>query len=246
MLSAITVNQVLASLNVIFSWQVKHKKLASNPVEPFEPLAETPRERSFLSPAEVRKLFNARRIGTVWGGDRRHYALNLLAASTGMRLGEIQALQNQFVFRGYLQVEHGWTRFGLGDPKTRRSKRVIPLPSKTQARLRELMEISPYQDPEDLVFWGSGPRTPVPQTTVLEQLYRAFGKIGVTEKNRTQRNVSFHSWRHFFNTFLRAAHIPDSKLQAITGHSTVEMTERYTHFQPEDFKDVLAIQEQIV
>jgi integrase len=243
-LSTITINQILASLKIIFREGVRLGELAEDPSKTIEPLEEIPRERSFLTPQEVRKLFNARSIRKVWSGDRRNYTLSLLAASTGMRLGEIQALQVQYVSGGFVKVEHGWTRYGIGDPK-RGSKRTIPLPSKTRSCLRELMELSPYQDPEDLVFWGADRRRPIAQTFVLDHLYQAFAKIGILDAERAQRNINFHSWRHFFNTALRGR-VPDAKLQALTGHRTLEMTENYTHFRPEDFKDVLAIQEQIV
>lgn len=243
-LSAITVNQVLASLKIIFREGLRLGKIETDPTSTITPLEETPRERSFLTPQEVKKLFNARTIRNVWCGDRRNYTLNLLAASTGMRLGEIQALQVQHVDAGFLRVVHGWTRYGLGEPK-RGSRRAIPLPSKTRTRLRELMQISPYQDPEDLVFWGPDCRRPISQTFILDSLYAALEKIGIPKVDREQRNINFHSWRHFFNTFLRGK-VPDAKLQALTGHRTIEMTENYTHFRPEDFKDVLQIQEQIL
>jgi site-specific recombinase XerD len=168
-LSPTTVNQILASLKIIFSESVRLGRLAVDPTRTVEPLEERPRERSFLAPAEVRKLFNLRTIKKVWDGDRRQYTLNLLSASTGMRLGEVQALQNRFVFNGYVQVEHGWTRFGLKEPK-RGSKRVIPLSSKTQLRLRELMQLSPYQDPEDLVFWGEARDRSLSQSYILDHL----------------------------------------------------------------------------
>jgi integrase len=107
------------------------------------------------------------------------------------------------------------------------------------------MEISRYEDPEDPVFWGSDRRRPFAQAFVLDHLYAAFTKIGIPEAQRQRRNINFHSWRHFINAFLRGK-VPDAKLQALTGHRTIEMTENYTHFRPEDFKDVLAIQEQLV
>ncbi len=239
-----TVNQILACLKIIFSESVRLGRLAVDPTRTVEPLEERPRERSFLAPGEVRKLFNLRTIKKVWDGDRRQYTINLLAASTGMRLGECQALQNRFVFNGYVQVEHGWTRFGLKEPK-RGSKRVIPLPSKTQLRLCELMQLSPYQDPEDLIFWGEARDRPLSQNYILDHLYTALEEIGVSPEERMRRNISFHGWRHFFNSFLRGK-VADVKLQKLTGHRTQEMLENYTHFSIGDYKDVLAVQEKMI
>ncbi len=72
---------------------------------------------------------------------------------------------------------------------------------------------------------------------------KALHKIGINEEERRKRNITFHSWRHFFNTLCRVNNISDSKLQRITGHKTDKMTEHYTHYSKNDFKDILAVQE---
>lgn len=243
-LSPTTVNQILAVLKVIFKEGVRKQTLSYNPAATVEPLEEERRERSFLTPAEIRKLFDEKQIGEVWGGDVRHYTLNILAASTGMRLGEIQALQRRFVFTDYIQVEHGWTRYGLKDPKAGQ-KRCIPLPTRTAGWLKKVMTGSPYKEPQDLVFWGRSREKPMAQTYILDTLYSAFDVIGVAEEDRAKRNISFHSWRHFFNTSLRGK-VADAKLQKLTGHRTMEMTENYTHFSVNDFADVRLVQEDML
>ena len=67
--------------------------------------------------------------------------------------------------------------------------------------------------------------------------------IGITEHERVERNLIFHSWRHFFNTYLRSRGVPDAKIQAITGHRTQELTEHYTKFGLEHYKDVYDAQD---
>ncbi len=74
---------------------------------------------------------------------------------------------------------------------------------------------------------------------------KALENIGIPDTERRERNISFHSWRHFFNTLCRVGMVPDSKLQRITGHHTQKMTEHYTHYKIKDFKDVMQIQEEI-
>ena len=74
-------------------------------------------------------------------------------------------------------------------------------------------------------------------------MYKAFEQIGITHQEREERNITFHSWRHFYNSLMRGK-IHDAKLRRLTGHKTLEMTEHYTHFNITDFKDVLIIQEQ--
>jgi integrase len=118
----------------------------------------------------------------------------------------------------------------------------VPIPGKTSSFLKKLIETSPYQDPDDLVFWGVDRKNPIDHKIIAKKLYQAFKKIGISKEDRKERNITFHSWRHFFNSFFRTK-IPDAKLQRMTGHKNIQMTEYYTHFRIEDFQDVLQIQE---
>ena len=243
-LSPTSVNQVLSCLKIIFREAVRLGDLARDPTISVMPLKENRKTKSFLSPDEARQLFEDTRIGEIWDGNLAHYTLNLVAASTGMRMGEVQDLQVQYVKDGYIQIEHAWIRrYGLDEPKWG-SKRPVPIPSKTQLHLKDLIAMSPYSDPEDLVFWGVERKKPIDSKKINEVLYVAFEKIGISDELRRERNVTFHSWRHLFNSFLRTR-VPDVKLQRITGHRTQEMTELYTTFRIEDFQDVLEIQEEL-
>jgi integrase len=103
--------------------------------------------------------------------------------------------------------------------------------------------MSPFNEPDDFVFFGSTRNLPLSNEVILRTLYKVFEKIGITPENRRERNITFHSWRYFYNSLLRGR-IHDSKLQRLTGHKTDEMTEHYTRFNIDDFRDVKAIQEQ--
>ena len=67
--------------------------------------------------------------------------------------------------------------------------------------------------------------------------------IGITEKIRQTRNITFHSHRHFLNSLLINANIPVQKIQSITGHLTAEMTQHYYHL--DDMQDVQKVQERV-
>jgi integrase len=105
--------------------------------------------------------------------------------------------------------------------------------------------MSPYQDPEDLVFCGEDRKTPIQHREIETCFYSAMAKVGITREERHRRNVSFHSWRHWYNTLLRAKGIADAKVQEVTGHRSQAMTEHYSHFAIADFKDVLAVWEEV-
>ena len=60
------------------------------------------------------------------------------------------------------------------------------------------------------------------------------------------RNLSFHAWRHFLNTLLLTSNVGLSKVQKVTGHKTLKMTEHYTHFDTTQFKEVVAVQDNLL
>ena len=109
-------------------------------------------ERGILTGTEIRKLFDEKSISKVWA-DRKHYTLNLLAASTGMRMGELQALPVHAVHDNYVEVAQSWERRdGIKSGTKTGAGRVVPLPAVTSKHLRELIASSPYQESDDLVF----------------------------------------------------------------------------------------------
>ena len=242
-LSHTTVNHCLTCLKIMLKEAVRLEYLHKNPADSIIQLKEKPKEKSILTINEVRKLFRDDNIDRIWGGNRRYYTINLLSACTDMRLGECRALQIQHVHDDYVSVVWNWDpKYGLKVPK-RNSKREIPIPQKTSFCLKDLITMSPYQENEDFIFLGFNRKTPIGPKIVLKALYTALENIGITSNERQDRNVTFHSWRHFYNSLLRGK-VHDAKLRQLTGHKTLAMTDHYTHFNIDDFKDVLQIQEQ--
>lgn len=246
LLSAMTINQVLGTLKIMLAEGVRRGDLSQNPAATIEPLGENRPEKGILTTAEVRALFNRDKLAVVWDGDLRHYVLNLLSAHTGMRLGECQALARECVCDAYIDVQRSFARkYGFKEPKLG-SFRKIPLQGSPMSALRELMAMSPYQDPGDLVFWGPDRYVPIDHKTVAEKLYAALGKIKITSQIRKARRITFHSWRHFANSYLRAHGVPDVKLRRVTGHKSEQLSDHYTHFHVSDLADVVAVQESIL
>jgi integrase len=80
---------------------------------------------------------------------------------------------------------------------------------------------------------------------ITKGLYAALERIGLSHEERTRRNINFHSFRHFFNSVMRARQIPVAVLQSVTGHTTLEMTDRYSHFSLDNFKEIVAVQAEV-
>lgn len=241
-----TINRILGTARVMFSYAVDMGELESNPVAPVHELKENPAARGILTMEELKALFGPEASENVWHKEPRHFALNLLAASTGMRLGECQALQVQYVHPDHLEVQHSWDdQWGLSAPKWN-SARVIPLPSRTASALQALIGLHRWGDPEpeDVVFWGHDRRTPLTKTAILKQFKTALTRIGITEEQRRARVLLFHGYRHGFNTMIRGT-VPDEQLRRVTGHKTLAMTDNYDHAAAKHLADVKAQQEKL-
>ena len=61
-----------------------------------------------------------------------------------------------------------------------------------------------------------------------------------------RRNLSFHAWRHFLNTLLLTSNVGLSKVQKVTGHKSLKMTDHYTHFDTKQFTEVVDVQNNLL
>ena len=237
-LSASTVRQTQIAVRQVFEWATRRRVMQRVPL--IETVVGKAKERGVLSPEEVKALFQL----PDW--PRKHLAINMLAYSTGMRLGEILALRRSSVHQaeGYVDVEVSWDRVtkSVKSTKTRKA-RFVPVPTSVQSLLLETMDASPYREPEDLIFAGRKRSQPLDRKMVERVLFKMLERLGIDEDKRATRNISFHSSRHFYNSLLINRGIPDLKVKALTGHSTDAMTAHYYHI--DDLKDVAALSETI-
>lgn len=97
-------------------------------------LPETKKQQALLTLVEVERLFDESNFDQFWHGNMIHYTLYLVAASTGRRMAEIQALQDGNIYPGYIRVTQSWTcKYGLvHDSRTKRHVRDVPIPKKTE------------------------------------------------------------------------------------------------------------------
>jgi integrase len=207
-----------------------------NPTYAVKELTDEENERVILTLEEIRKLFPAQ-WNTVWD-NWVAYKANRLAAGTGMRIGEIRGLRREHIHDDYIQVAGQYTRKGY-KPKTKTKKnRDIPINQAIRRELEELIAING----EGYLFSEDEGVTPVRSETLQRQYNKALERIGIDGTERKKRNLTFHAWRHFFNTLLRMKNITDAKVQSVTGHLTKKQVERYTHFDTREFAEVREVQ----
>lgn len=234
-----TINMILKLFSTVLQQAANEKIIPENPAASVPFVRVEWSRRKTLSREEIKMLVGNSEL---WD-DYRQYAINLLALTTGMRIGEIQGLQLDHVFSDHITVRKSWSNEeGLKEPK-QRSIRDIPISKNMHAVLQRVIQET---RPQSFVFFGSDYDRPMGRDLITRALYRAFEKIGIDEQERKERRLNFHAHRHCLQTQLRSAGVPDSKIRIIAGHRNPQMTDLYTHYQHEDFTEVIAIQDDLV
>jgi integrase len=148
----------------------------------------------------------------------------LLGILTGMLVGEILGLRRKDVDfpSGQIRVAQACYRGLLGSPKTKGSRRTLPLPRVLVSLLIRIYEHSPRTGEDDLVFQTRN-GTPLNDTNLLHRCLKPAGlKIGLP-------SLSWHTLRRTHATLLQEAGASLRDTQAQLGHSRMSTTlEVYT------------------
>lgn len=154
-------------------------------------------------------------------------AIVAIAVLTGLRIGEILALRWKRVdfLNETLEVAETYSSGEFGPPKTRSSRRVIPMSATLSGTFKQLRPTS--CDPESLVFatWKGTPLND-------KNLYNRHLAPACDGIDRPR--ISWHSFRHTHATLLHEAGESLKTAQALLGHSDLETTLGvYTHAIPD-------------
>jgi integrase len=195
------------------------------------------REFEPLAPEEARTLLAA-------AAEDRLYAVYVLALVLGIRRGEILGLRWSAVDldRATLRVQASLQRVGgqlvLTSPKTKRSRRAIPLPravvtvleAHRDAQVVERAEAEVWAD-DDLVF-----TTSIGTAIEPRNLSRHFEAL----RDRAKvRRVRFHDLRHSCASLLFELGVPLRMVMETLGHSQISTTsDIYTHVLPAQYREV--------
>lgn len=149
----------------------------------------------------------------------------LLSLHTGMRSGEVFGLE-------WSNIDLHNAKLRLLDTKTR-SPRTVPLTATAIAMLKARKKVST----SGYVFPS---RTGDPIKNVSTTFDRVVDALGFNEgvEDRRKRLV-FHSLRHSAASFLVQSGVPLYTVSQILGHSSMDMTKRYSHLELSDLKDAV-------
>jgi integrase len=240
LLKAKTINLALFTLKIMLGEAVKRKLLKVNPCLEVKELTEEESVRVILNADEFKRLFPVD-WSTVWENETV-YKANLLAACAGLRIGELRGLRGDMVFDTYIHVKGQYLGKSYVDHTKTKDDRSIPISPVMRKMLDDLL----LKNDADYVFSDDGGKTPITNNMLNDGLTKALINIGISYEEKLKRNLSFHAWRHFLNTLLLTSNVGLSKVQKVTGHKTLKMTEHYTHFDTTQFTEVVAIQNNLL
>lgn len=157
------------------------------------------------------------------------YAAPVFATAffTGMRRGEIMGLT-------WPKVDMKNRIIRLEGPDTKNGKsREIPICEDLFQTLRGI----PRAIHDDHVFLFRG--RPIGDIRYL--LKKACQEVGIEYGRNLPDGFTFHGCRHTFNTNMRRAGVSQSVIMEITGHSSLDMFQRYNTVDGDDIKKAIGL-----
>ena len=241
-----TINKIIGTARIMFGYSFTMGELETNPVRAREGVERDAAGARHYLHGGAGEVCSGRRLAKFWKGELRHYTLNLIAASTGLRLGECQALRVQDIDpEGFVRVAHSWDdRHGMNAPKWN-STRIVPLPSRTAEAIENLLALHRWGDPQpyDVLFWGVDRVHPDkdldPET--VQGCARSDRHHG-GEASRAKPRLSPLGGTDSIATSEGRCRTSSS---ARNGYRSEAMTDRYDHVRLESLRDVLAVQDKL-
>jgi integrase len=215
-LSPATVRKAVFALRQCLSAAVADNRLVMNPAADVPLPSEQLKAPRFLTQSEVERLVEAM--------PDRYRALVLAGAYAGFRWGEAAGLtrRNVDVLRSRLRVVNtavevrGHVTLGQ-EPKTRRSRRSVPVARSVMRQFEEHLAAYVGPEPDALVF--TAPRGgPLARSLFARRVWQpAVARAGLSD-------VTFHGLRHSFVAILVAAGCNVREVSEWAGHNNVAFT----------------------
>jgi integrase len=204
-----TLNRLRAALSVFFTWAIAcGYATGPNPVRAVRKFRESAGRTRYLSAQEADRLLLA--------AAPHLKPIVLTALHTGGRLSEILALR-----WADIDLDAGVVTFRRETTKSRRT-RSVPMSADLRLGLAGLRRGRPDQH---VFVWNEAP---------LRSVRTAFAHAC---RQAHIEGVTFHTLRHTFSSWATMAGLDLRRLQKYLGHSTIALTERYSHLSPEYLKD---------
>jgi len=228
-----TTNHLRHLLSKVMGTAVNWDYLLNNPVRGVKmPERTLKRPHRFLTAEEVRRLIAA--------SSEPLRTIIILATMTGLRIGEILALRwgRIDLIGGTLRVAETCYKGHFGSPKTRASRREVPLAAAVVREVKNLYSRSAEHSQDALVF-SKNQGLPLAADNLRKKALRTACKRAGLQR------IDWHTLRHTHGTLLHSQGTPLKVAQAQLGHSHMATTlEIYTHASGSAQRDAVNLLEE--
>lgn len=191
------------------------------------------KERGIPTGDEVSKLLNHLNCTYDKNSEyRMKFLIPAVAIYTGMRQGEIRALHASDISciddeSGVIRIAHGYNnKDGLKCTKGKKA-RYATAPAELCRELIDYAKRNPIKD--GFIFCSLKKNTvPIVSNAVLDWFREGLEEIGISLEEQLERNLTFHSLRHYWATAMEQV-LSDDDRRKVLGHQSQEMTDHYTH-----------------
>ena len=184
------------------------------------PKLDNARTRFLTQEEAVKLLYAVKTRSKTW------HAVAFLSLHTGMRKSEVLKLRGEHI------------DFGTGQVLVKNAKtgsRTVPMTNDVRLLLKEL--VPPVSDAFLFTRRGADPYAEISSDSD-ESFVRAVEDCelnkGITD---SRHKVVFHTLRHTYCSWLAMAGVPLFTIGELVGHSTTQMTKRYSHLCPDTKHD---------
>lgn len=241
-LSADTVNKTMTAGNMAFEFLIKEGLITSNPLTSVERFKVNAKKRGIPTETEMKKLME---LNWDWTDSVNKLAFKV-AALFGLRAGEISGLQVCDIDANadLLYIRHSWNDTDKLKDTKNGDDRIIPIEHGVALELLMNARRNPDYSDTSFVFWSQKVAgQPMWPSSFEDDFYLAMQKIGISEEQRKERNIVFHSLRHYCATQIAQRASLEIAMK-ILGHRTEEMTRLYSEHETQmklnNAKEVLA------
>jgi integrase len=231
-----TCNRLVAVIRTAFNAARRQGLIQTNPADALDALAHKAQVKGTFTGEQVADLLAAA-FSADWRG------AIIFAYFTGARLGDVANMKWTSI-----DLSAGVIRFT--PQKTSRTGKQIMIPLHPDLAAH-LMIIAGQDDPEAFLFPSLAGRDAGGSLGLSMEFQGIKEKAGIKEgatktrkegeKSRTISKLSFHSFRHGFNSAMANQGIAQEIRQLLTGHASAEMNRNYTHHELEPLRAAVQV-----
>jgi integrase len=237
-LSSTTINQIMNSLSQALQYAKKDNLLHYSQATKIEAIRKNIKVRGILSNEETKKLMTYLKQQA----DNKTYLAVCLALVTGMRSGELRALNTNQIDTGIIVIDRAYANIAKTKLPKGKKERVVPCPIDLCDKLVKLANNNPHGETKT-VFWSKKKDKVLSSHYFNTKFTQALiNSETLTKEEITNRNISFHSLRHMANTLLRGS-VDEYILRLTIGHSSEQLSNIYSHIEDSAIESIRKAQE---